>query len=206
MRREPHAPPPSLRYVALVENQPAAAAKRRGAGKVQHQDENKPQRVIAGLWSEDMLCVFIYLFCVCERDEGFCVEDASSCVFWMISRSQVHVLRWSIFVMAKGLFPRAWVKKSFYFQVINNHCSAIALQSGSALYTVGLCFKLAGLLVFIIIICVCVWGVSHQADSWQWTWISSGLLWWDLWCCFINKYLRNVIADERCLKFMVSGG
>lgn len=37
--------------------------------------------------------------------------------FWMIPHSQVHVLRWSIFVMAKGLFPRAWVKKSFYFQV-----------------------------------------------------------------------------------------
>lgn len=37
----------------------------------------------------------------------------------MISHSQVHVLRWSIFVMAKGLFPRAWVKKSFYFQVIS---------------------------------------------------------------------------------------
>lgn len=35
----------------------------------------------------------------------------------MVSRNHVHVLRWSIPVMAKALFPRAWVKKSFYFQV-----------------------------------------------------------------------------------------
>lgn len=44
----------------------------------------------------------------------------------MVSHSQVHVLRWSIPVMAKGLFPRAWVKKSFYFQVMNAYWSIIA--------------------------------------------------------------------------------
>lgn len=56
------------------------------------------------------------------RDKWFWLHmeediDFSSRVFWMSSHSQVHVLRWSISVMAKALFPRAWVKKSFYFQV-----------------------------------------------------------------------------------------
>lgn len=50
---------------------------------------------------------------------------------WMVFRNQVHVLRWSIPVMAKALFPRAWVKKSFYFQVTRrfDNCSAVRIKS-----------------------------------------------------------------------------
>lgn len=99
------------------------------------------------------------------RRQSFHVEDAFFCLSWMVAHSQVHVLRWSTPVMAKGLLPRAWVKKSFYFQVIS--CLILALWCSCA---VKMCALLAGSLwmVVVVVVVVLVRGASWcQADCRQ---------------------------------------
>lgn len=136
-------PPTSLRYVPLDENQQRLQrAEAKCNIKAIHTDKTTRQPVAVDQRRPEIghYAVVPVSF---VNEAGRFMWKTLSRVFWMISRSQVRVLRWSIFVMAKGLFPRAWVKKSFYFQVMSlfDKCSVkrISVRCCGFRLTVSLC-------------------------------------------------------------------